>query len=96
MTLTEFIEKTIIEKGIDYQVQDIEDYIFDKAKKEIKGTYGAIDDETITKWILDYTPDKKKEKKTKILDEPKETKVGKPVGITKEIKGEWGEQQSLF
>lgn len=95
MTLTEYIEKVVIEKGIDYRVGDIKDYIVDKAKKELKGRNGAIDDETITKWILDYTPDKKKEKKTKILDD-KETKIDKPIGVTKEIKGEWGEQQSLF
>lgn len=94
MTLTEYIEKIKTENAITYGTHKIEEYINSKAKEVLKGKNGAIDDETIKKWILEYEPNKAEEKTEKKDEEPKP--IEKPVGVPKKETGEWGEQQSLF
>lgn len=67
MSLITFIDRILTENNmLQYPVEDVEEYVFEKAKEEANGESSiGIDDETVKKWILDYTPDKKVEFKTK-------------------------------
>lgn len=85
MTLTEYITQVKQEHNIEWDVEDIEDYVEEKAKEVLVGKNGAIDDETINKWILEYSPTqadlerkaKREEAKKKKEKEEEERKIQK-------------------
>ena len=89
MTLIEFIEQIKKENDIAYKTEDIEKQIMDKAKKQLNNKDGAIDDETIKEWILNYNPEEKVEFKTKITKAGYEVHDnGNKVKVDKEEKPE--------
>lgn len=87
MTLHEYIEKARIEHNLSATITEIEDYVTKKAKDKLKNKSGAIDDDTVLKWILECKP---------TGEEKKEEEPVKPAGVTEKKEEEWGEQQSLF
>lgn len=58
MTLNQFIKETLQAYSLKFEEQDVERYIYRKAREECKGSSIAIDDETIKEWILNYDPAK--------------------------------------
>ncbi len=97
MTLNEYIEKIKLEHNIEYSAQAIENYVTDKAKKLLKSRSGAVDDETVKSWILEFNPGKEDEEKEEEATKKEDKKdFDKPIGHPKQEKGQWGEQQSLF
>lgn len=99
MTLTEYIEQIKLENNIQHETAKIAKYIVSKARKQPReSSCAAVDNETVKKWILEYSPDKdekevKKEDKVKTI--PTGTVDAVPVGRSEES-GEWGTQESLF
>ena len=100
MTLIEFIEKIKVENNIAYKTEDIEKQIMDKAKKKLNNKNGAIDNETIKKWIVSYKPRNESEadEETKHQEEAPEQSRVKIVGTKDKdkVEGSWGIQESLF
>lgn len=112
MSLTTFIDRILTENDmLQYAVEDVKEYVFEKAKEEANGESSiGIDDETVKKWILDYTPDKKADKvETKTELKTVKAKAGytyetvRPVKekiVSKKeksnVEGSWGVQESLF
>lgn len=102
MTLREFIDKLKFENNIEYSAEEMENYVTDKARDLLHNRNGAVDDETVKAWILEYSPEKESEEKqeraTKKFEKAQEDKkdFDKPIGNPKQEKGQWGEQQSLF
>lgn len=100
MTLTEYIDQIKLENNIQHDTAKIAKYIVSKARKQPKDNgCAAVDNETVKKWILEYSPDKdekKDEKKVKVEDKVKTIPTGTPVGKEEEKENEWGVQESLF
>ncbi|MBR2578018.1 MAG: hypothetical protein IKE38_03705 [Erysipelotrichaceae bacterium] len=97
MTLNEYIEKIKLEHNIKYSTQAIENYVTDKARELLKSRSGAVDDETVKAWILEFDPKKEDEEKEEKATKKEDKKdFDKPIGNPKQEKGQWGEQQSLF
>lgn len=87
MTLKEFVNKTILENNLQFKVDDVVDNINKKAKEYLGGKNGAIDDETIKNWIINYKPDNVEVKET-------EEEI-KPIENHKIVKPSW-EMESLL
>lgn len=56
ITLKEYIQKLKDEHNIEWEVEDIENYVENKAQELLDGKNGGIDDETVKSWILAYSP----------------------------------------
>ena len=89
MTLEEYIEKIKLENSFNKETSKIEDYVEKKAEKMLNRQNGCIDDETVKAWIIEFC-----NQKEEIKQETKEKVVS--VKEEKEVKGQWGQQTSIF
>lgn len=114
MTLKEYCYDVLIEmrKEQEYNVDNVVDYVTEKAQEYLNNENGAVDDETIKKWVMEYDPSKVSEslgtKEVKIEEKPKkkisEMSLDEAIANAKEehkpkkkeVSGSWGTMESLF
>lgn len=89
MKLEEYIEKIKLENCFNKDTKSIEAHINKKAEKMLNRQNGCIDDETVKAWIIEFC-----NQKEEIKQETKEKVIS--VKEEKEVKGQWGQQTSLF
>ena len=71
MELKEFITNTLLKNNLDLELGNgMEAKIMTKAKEYLKGTSGAIDDDTIAKWVVELAAGKKEEVKKELPPRP--------------------------
>lgn len=80
MTLQEFIQNTLTAYNLEYKVEDVSKYLYDKAREIREGkSVVAVDDETVKEWIINYDPAaleaKRKEKAQKHATEQMEVAI---------------------
>lgn len=103
MGLKEFCYDVLIEmrKEQEYNIDDVVEYVVERARKHLDGKNGGIDDSTIKQWVMEYDPSKK------VKEEVPEVEVKAPTvkpapkkdkfePSKKEISGSWGTMESLF
>lgn len=106
MTLKEYCYDVLIEmrKEQEYNVDNVVDYVTEKAREYLNSKNGAVDDDTIKKWVMEYDPSKevKAEEKPKkkisemSLDEAIANAKEEHKPKKKEVSGSWGTMESLF
>lgn len=100
MTLDEFVEDVMLERGIDLEYKkSIIDGIKSKARQIAKEGCSCLTDEEVRELVINP-----KTKLTRAEIKPKENdgeiinlkKISKPVGVTQKVGGDGWEQESLF
>ena len=94
MTLNQFIKETLQAYSLKFEEQDVERYIYRKAREECKGSSIAIDDETVKEWIINFDPAKEEKPAPTPKVEAKTVEKPKPTKPKKEKKND--EQISIF
>ena len=65
-TLNEFIQKTLIENNLTFNVTDIEKFIVSEAKKRAKNNVAAISSEEVRQMIIEFKVNTKATKKKEV------------------------------
>lgn len=92
MNLTEYIDKTKVELGMTYDTKDIEKYVIDMARKELKSKNGCVEDSKVHSWIVEYKPKDEDEK----AKEAEKKKAEEEIKSMKQIEEEKTGQVALF